>query len=135
MKKWCTTEGTTGAGLTEEGAGGKMGKYAATRAQKKVRDYTFDYGIDYNDYEQMLRMSGTPFIGGIFKARADYLAYEENLQWWEDFAKNTGIKLEDIKYPIRAGLYRGYSNPQAATIAATESVLSLYGGNKLMRWL
>lgn len=112
-----------------------MGKYAATRAQHKTRDYLFEYNVDRNDYEQMLRLSGTPIIGGMYKARADYLEYQETLQWWEDYAKNTGIKLEDIKYPIRAGLYRGYVNPQASTIAATESVMSLYGNAKLMRWL
>lgn len=134
MTRWSTTEGalsTEGAGTTE-GAGGKMGKYAATRTVSRARSY---YKSDWNSYEDMMKNSSIPFIGGMYKARAEYLEYQELQQWWSDYARNTGIDLSKIKYPIKAGLYRGYVSAIAPYISATESVMNLYGGGKLMRWL
>lgn len=109
-----------------------MGKYTMTRTSNKMRTWN---APDWNSYEDMMRYSSIPIIGGMYKARADYLEYQENLRWWQDYARNTGINLEDVRYPIRAGLYRGYRTGYEPYIEATESIIGLYGGNNLRKWL
>lgn len=109
-----------------------MGKYAMTRKSQSIRKWN---APDWNSYEDMMKYSTIPVIGSMYKARADYLEYQENLQWWEDYSRNTGINFEDMRYPIRSGLYRGYRSGLEPAIAATQSVINMYGGSSLMRWL
>lgn len=109
-----------------------MGKYTMTRTSSRARSWR---APDYDSYEDMLKYSSIPIVGSFYKQRADYLEYKENLRYWEDLSRNMGFDLEDISYPIRSGLYRGYRSGFESVVSATESVIGLYGGANLMRWL
>lgn len=62
---------------------------------------------NWNNYEGMRKASslGIPVFSQLTGGRADYLAYEENIRYWRDFAKNTGVDSRNWKYPIRMGVY------------------------------
>lgn len=95
---------------------------------------SMDFPWDWNNYESVLEWSTYPVIGGIFRSRASQLEYAENRRWLDDYKKNTGADYSNSKYPIRAGVYRGYASPYSASLSATESIMSLYGGTKLFKW-
>lgn len=107
------------------------GRHPADELWDKMVPY---FPWDWDSYESMLEWSTVWGVGGVFKNRADQLEYEENQRYMDDLAKNTGFDIRDSKYPIRAGVYRGYVSEFGAQIKATESILALYGGSKLMKW-
>lgn len=58
-------------------------------------------------------------------------AREENERYWADYAKNTGIDQEDIKYPIRTGANWNHPIQSMPVIGAiTRPMKMLYGGMK-----
>lgn len=86
--------------------------------------------LDWNDYGSVKKWSNQPFVGGFFNARKSELEDEENERYWEDKARVNGFDLDDIKYPIRAGLYG--SGISSGGFEATRSVIGLY--DDLKRW-
>lgn len=88
------------------------------------------YSSNWNDYEKLGKLTGFNYIGIPARVRRGELEAEENHRYWNDFAKNTGISLDDIKYPIRAGLYSSYgylgNNFNTGFHGVTSAAMRLY---------
>lgn len=95
--------------------------------------------VSIEKYEEALRNSGT--IGTVISdsarkilGRESYYeqeAREENEKYWADYAKNTGINPEDIKYPIKTGSAWNHPIQSVPVLGAiTRPMKMLYGGMK-----
>lgn len=87
---------------------------------------------EWDDYEMVQKNSTLPWIGRIYETRLKELAYEENKRYWEDYAKNTGIDLDKISYPIRTGVYGNYVGA-GDYFEASSSVVNQFS-RRLYKW-
>lgn len=87
--------------------------------------------MDWNDYKSVQKYSTDPVFGDIFSNRMRQLEFEENERYQKDKARNLGYSLENVRYPIRAGLY-GHFAGSGSLPEATPSIIGLY--SDLMRW-
>lgn len=57
----------------------------------------------------------------------EYHQWQENIRWWSDYAKNTGIDSSRIKYPYRSGFYSQTSGEQFyRTFQVSKNIMRLY---------
>lgn len=87
--------------------------------------------MNWNDYGSVQKYSTDPVFGSMFSNRMKQLEYEENDRFQKDKARNLGYSLEDVRYPIRSGLYGNYAG-SGNLFEATPSIIGLY--SDLMRW-
>ena len=70
--------------------------------------------------------AGIPGFSWIANYRAEQMEYDENRRYWSDFAKNTGVDIDDWKYPIRMGRYGNVSSLGASLNVANKGIMNLY---------
>lgn len=101
----------------------------------KFNEYAKSYGYDlfeWDNYEMVQHNATLPVIGRIYDVRKQELAYEENKRYWSDKASNWGFSLDNVSYPIRAGVY-GNEVGVGDYFEASEAVINQFT-KRLYKW-
>lgn len=96
--------------------------------------FDFSFGKSYsdalsrgwNDYETLSKFSGFNILGIIPRYRMGEMQAQENTRYWSDFARHTGVRLGDIKYPIRSRIFSDYQYYGNAFQSVSGNVTRLY---------
>lgn len=66
------------------------------------------------------------FRGDFIPIVMKYHEWQENIIWWNDYAKNTGVSLQDLPYPYKSGYYHQTYPSFANPWSISKNVLRLY---------
>lgn len=70
--------------------------------------------------DYLLRMDWIPQV-------REYHEWQENIRWWNDYSKNTGVAYKDIVYPYRSGYYSQTDGSRfISSFNVSQNILRLY---------
>lgn len=84
------------------------------------------YEKNWNNYEELGKIAGFSYAGLPARFRRGEMEAQENNRYWADWSKNTGVRLDARKYPIRTGMYSNYSYIGNTLDYSSRSVMNLY---------